>query len=56
MTEKILNNKKINQKNIVPILEDEELVEELAHALGEGNEDLEDNLINLFKNAYDTDP
>ena len=35
ITDKILNNKKINLKNIVPILEDEELVEELAHALGD---------------------
>lgn len=37
ITEKLLNNKKINLKNIVPILEDEELIEDLANALGEGD-------------------
>lgn len=37
IAEKILNNKKINLKNLTPILEDEELLQELAEALGSGD-------------------
>ena len=39
-----------------PILEDEELLQELADALGDGDPNLEENLLNLFKNAENIDP
>ncbi len=56
ITSKILNNKKINLKNLTPILEDEELLQQLAEALGSDDPNLEENLINLFKNAENIDP
>ena len=34
ITKKILNNKKIPLKGLAPILEDEEILEDLAHAFG----------------------
>ena len=40
LTQKLLNNKKINLKNLSPILEDEELLQELAEALGDGDPNL----------------
>lgn len=40
ITQKILNNKKINLKGLTPILEDEELLEELANALGKDDPNL----------------
>jgi hypothetical protein len=46
-----LNNKKIDLKNLNTILEDPELVEELAKALSGDNKVLEENLLNLFKNG-----
>jgi hypothetical protein len=53
---KLLNNKKIDLKNLSAILEDPELLEELAKALSSGNEALEENLLNLFKNGEKLDP
>jgi len=46
-----LNNKKINLKNMSTILEDPELLEELARVFSNGSEAVEQNLINLFMNG-----
>lgn len=53
---KLLNNKKIDLKNLSPILEDPELLQELAKALSSGNKALEENLLNLLTNGQKLDP
>jgi hypothetical protein len=51
LIDKILNNKKINLKNMATILEDPELLEQLAQVLSGGSETAQQNLINLFMNG-----